>query len=306
MSTSSKGAADDAARILVVDDDPAILKLLGAVLEREGYHCTTAESSEAALLCLDADLYRMLIVDKNLPGLDGMQLARIVHMLSPDLPILLITGYASRESVREAAAIGVADYIRKPIDSDDFRRVVGDNLRCSSPSFSQAQQRFGSTFPPGTLPVVIARLSSTSRGAARDGDVAGLELLRGSSLLLIEPRDELRRQLSEILDVPECRVDAFETVSGALSHVEQHGFDLLLGAPDVLAALGELAAQSPRDPLASVAIMGRDDLDEAIEAIHLGARGLIAPPFVASRVFGELVLVMKGLADERLARTYAG
>jgi DNA-binding NtrC family response regulator len=303
LNSSSKTGAGDAPRILVVDDDPAILKLLGAVLEQDGVLCTIAESSEAALLCLDAELYRMLIVDKNLPGLDGIQLARIVHMLSPDLPILLITGYASSESAREAAAIGVKGYIRKPIDVDEFRRSVQENLRRSSLSFTRAQWRFGSTFPPGTLPVVLARLSSRTMADDEDGDAIDLDLLRGHSVLVVEQDEEDRAALSAILDVPECRVDAFGSLADAADHVERSGYDLLVGTPEVLAASGDLAERSPRPVLGNIAIMERDDLDSIVEAIEFGARGLIAPPFAASKVFHEISRVMRGVADERLARS---
>jgi len=306
MGTTSTSDAGDAPRILLVDDDPTILKLLGVVLEREGLRCTTAESAEAALLSLDADLYRMLIVDKNLPGLDGMQLARIVHMLSPDLPILLITGYASPESAREAGAIGVAGYIRKPVDSDDFRRMVHDTLGRGAPAFSRAQLRFGSTFPPGTLPVVLARLSSRIGSRDDQDDAVDLDLLRDRALLLIEAGDDPRRQLVEILEVPECRVAAFARADEALEHIEREGFDLLIGAPEVLAGRAELFARSPRPPLGNIAIMPRDGLDEIIAAIGAGARGLIAPPFSASGVFSEISRVMRGLNDERLARISAG
>jgi len=301
MSSSGDGSSERD-RILVVDDDPAILKLLGVALEQSGYHCTTADSSEAALLSLDADLYQMLIVDKNLPGLDGLQLVRIVHMLSPDLPILLITGFPSQESARDAAAIGITNYICKPVDLTDFRRTVSEALKSSCLTYSSAQQRFGSTFPPGTLPVVLARLS-TSQAADVIGDrPVDLDLLHGHSVLVIEPDEVLRRELVAILDVPECRVDAFADAGQAADHIRREGYDLLIGAPDVLEASGELAEQSPRPPLGCIARMERDDLEQIIGAMQIGARGLIAPPFSASGVFRELSRVMCGLDDERLAR----
>jgi DNA-binding NtrC family response regulator len=296
---------DDRLRVLLVDDDPGIRKLIGILLEKQGLHCTRAENSEEALLCLENSLFNLLIIDKNLPGLDGMQLARIVHLLSPEIPILLITGYASEESAREAAALGIVDYIRKPIDIDRFRQVVSDNLRRTMPVASRAQKRFQSTFPPGTLPAVVARLSAPPRVEIREDETPASELIRGVSILIIERDDGVRRKLVELLGLTECRVAGFKTTVHARAHVQQHGYDVLIGKPEVLIAGKGLVEQSPRPPLGSIAIMERDDLDQVIAAIRLEARGVIAPPFLTSHVFRELARVMKGLADERTARACA-
>jgi DNA-binding NtrC family response regulator len=296
---------DDRQRVLLVDDDQGIRKLIGILLEKQGLHCTRAENSEEALLCLESSLFNLLIIDKNLPGLDGMQLARIVHLLSPEVPILLITGYASEESAREAAALGIVDYIRKPIDVDRFRQVVSDNLRRVSPAPSRAQRRFQSTFPPGTLPAVVARLSAPPKVEIRDDETPASELIRGVSILTVERDDGVRRKLVELLGLTECRVVGFKTTIHARAHVQQHGYDVLIGRPEVLIASRGLVEQAPRSPLSSIAIMERDDLDQVIAAIRLEARWVIAPPFLTSHVFRELARVMKGLADERTARACA-
>jgi DNA-binding NtrC family response regulator len=306
MSSSSKSESGGAARVLVVDDDPTVLKLIGVLLDREGLDSTLVESGEEALLQLDTNLFELLIIDKNLPGLDGMQLARIVHLLSPDVPILLVTGYASTESAREAAALGITDYIPKPIDADEFCRVVSENLRSSSPVFSSAQLRFGTTFPPGTLPVVLARLSSHDEVGGQGEEKVDLALLSGHRVLVIEGDAKLRQELVAILGIPECRVDAFESVEAAAEHAELHGFDLLVATPDGLSRSAQLSAASPRATRGCIAIAERDDLDEIVEAIRAGARGLIAPPFAASRVFREISRVLRGLDDERLARSSNG
>jgi DNA-binding NtrC family response regulator len=296
---------DDKQRVLLVDDDPAIRKLMGIMLEKEGLHCTRAENSEVALRCLKNSLFHLLIIDKNLPGLDGLQLARIVHMISPDLPILMITGYASEESAREAAALGIGEYIRKPIDIDVARQVVSSLLPQGSPSASRAQKQFESTFPPGTLSAVLLRMSEPRRVLVRGDETAGSVLVRGVSFVIIEQDDDSRRKLLEVLGPTECQVDGFETIVEAQAHVQQQGYDVLIGRPEVLIAAKELADQCPSPPLGSIAIMEQSELDHLIEAIRLGARGVIAPPFPASDVYLELARVMQGLTDERTARVLA-
>ena len=92
--------ARESAQILLVDDDPDLRNMIGILLDQMGLQCTAAESAEEAMLCLENQGYELVIVDKNLPGLSGLQLARIIHLLSPKTPILLITGYASEETAR--------------------------------------------------------------------------------------------------------------------------------------------------------------------------------------------------------------
>jgi len=296
---------DDKQRVLLVDDDPAIRKLLGIVLEKEGLHCTRAESSEDALRCLKDSLFHLLIIDKNLPRIDGLQLARIVHLMSPDLPILMITGYASGESVREAAALGIREYIRKPIDIDVVRQMVSSHMPEGDPPASRAQKRFQSTFPPGTLPSVFFRMSEPHQVLIRGDETPKSGLVRGVSILIVERDDDVRHKLVELLGKTECQVAGFETTVDARAHVQQQGYDVLIGRPDVLIAVKELADQCPRPPLGSIAIMEQNEVDNLIEGIRLGARGVIIPPFPASDVFLELARVMKGLADERTARECA-
>jgi DNA-binding NtrC family response regulator len=296
---------DEAARVLLVDDDPGLRKMIGILLEKEGLHCVRAENSEEALLCLENHGFELVVVDKNLPGLSGLQLARIIHLLSPDTPILIITGFGSEETAREAAALGVTGYIRKPIDIDLFRRTVSDTLRRHTPVPGRSAKRFQSTFPPGTLPAVVARLSEPPRVEMQDEDTPSVELFRGISVLLIERDDAARRRLAEILGLTGSSVVSFKTIHQARAHVERHGFDLLIAGRIVLVAAAGLLEASPRKPLGTIAVMEHGGLDEVIDAIELEARGVLSPPFVATHVMLELGRVMKGLADERTARAAA-
>jgi DNA-binding NtrC family response regulator len=297
---------DDSARVLLVDDDLGLRKMIGILLEKEGLRCTRAENSEEALLCLENQGFELVIVDKNLPGLSGLQLARIIHLLSPQTPIVIITGFASEETAREAAALGVVEYIRKPIDIEKFRHVVRDTLRRSTPVPGRSAKRFQSTFPPGTLPAIVARLSEPPRVEMQDDDTPSVELFRGISVLLVERDDGARRRLAEILGLTGSQVASFKSLHQARVHVERHGFDLLIAGREVLVAAGGLFDATPRTPLGSIAIMRHGGLDEVIDAIELKARGVISPPFVATNVMLELGRVMKGLADERTARAVAG
>lgn len=116
---------DGAARVILVDDDRDVLGLLAVVIGALGVRCETATSGEEALELLRGEPADLLVLDKNLPGLDGLEVARRARELRPGIPVALVTGYDSDESRHAAADIGIADYIRKPIDITDFRRRIG-------------------------------------------------------------------------------------------------------------------------------------------------------------------------------------
>ncbi len=112
-------------RVILVDDDQDVLDLLRLVVGRLGVSCETASTGEAALELVREGSVDLLILDKNLPGIDGLEAARRAREMQPGIPIALVTGYESDESRHAAAEIGIDDYIRKPVDIDDFRtRIV--------------------------------------------------------------------------------------------------------------------------------------------------------------------------------------
>jgi DNA-binding response OmpR family regulator len=115
-------------RVMVVDDDRDVLDLVCLVVEALGVTCEPAMTGEDAIELLQGDQFDLLILDKNLPGIDGMETAKQARNLHPNLPIAMVTGYASEESTSEAVAIGIDDYIKKPIDVDSFRRRVRELL----------------------------------------------------------------------------------------------------------------------------------------------------------------------------------
>ena len=88
-----------AVRILIVDDEEPIRKLLGTVLEPEGYQMDFCATGEEGLEKVKEQEYDVLIVDKNLPGMTGLDLLREAQKLQPRLASIVITAYMSYESV---------------------------------------------------------------------------------------------------------------------------------------------------------------------------------------------------------------
>jgi len=101
-------------RILVVDDEPGMRDLLSRVLGDAGHEVSSVESGEEALVLLAREQFDVLVLDKNLPGIDGLMVLRLVRAHQPALRAIMITAYPSDTSNATARALGVLAYIVKP------------------------------------------------------------------------------------------------------------------------------------------------------------------------------------------------
>ncbi len=122
--------------ILVVDDEPTIRALLKRALEGEGYRVEVVADARTALPLVQAGV-DLVISDIMMPEVPGTILLRAIRKLDPEVPVLLITGYPTVETVLEAKHNGVVDYVRKPINLDDLgrrvRAAVGRRRAASAP-----------------------------------------------------------------------------------------------------------------------------------------------------------------------------
>jgi len=125
-------------KILVVDDEDIVLESCRRVLEADGYEVLLAASADQALQMIRDEPPDLLLVDVKMPEHDGVYLIREVRKERPDIPIVLMTGYTTKETVAEAAQIGAATLIAKPFTPDELaetvRRVVKKKI---VPVFSQ-------------------------------------------------------------------------------------------------------------------------------------------------------------------------
>ena len=103
-------------RILIVDDEPSVRMTLEMALAETPHHVESVESAEQALAKLGASTFDLLIVDKNLPGINGAELIRKVRQTHEDIWSAMITGYPSAESAMEMLHLGVRDYLEKPFE----------------------------------------------------------------------------------------------------------------------------------------------------------------------------------------------
>jgi CheY-like chemotaxis protein len=105
--------------ILVVDDHPANLKLCKVMLSVDGYEVHTAADAEEALAMLDSVRPRLILMDLQLPGLDGLELTRRLKAdpATRDIVVVALTAYAMQGDEQKALEAGCDGYIAKPIDT---------------------------------------------------------------------------------------------------------------------------------------------------------------------------------------------
>jgi DNA-binding response OmpR family regulator len=115
--------------ILVIDDDRSARMLLERVLVKAGHTVELADDAEAGLAALQARAFDLLITDKNLPGIDGLELLRLARERAPRLQAILITGFPSDETKSSASELGIHSYVTKPFGVHDIVEVCEAALR---------------------------------------------------------------------------------------------------------------------------------------------------------------------------------
>ena len=120
-------ASDELISILLVDDEPRNLTVLQSVLEDSGYRLVCAESAEQALLALVVEEFALLVIDIQMPGMSGFELAQMIKQRkkTAGVPIIFLTAYYSEDRhVLEGYGTGAVDYLHKPINPTILRSKV--------------------------------------------------------------------------------------------------------------------------------------------------------------------------------------
>jgi excisionase family DNA binding protein len=129
--------AGERPRILVVDDEQAVRDLLAKTLTMADYDVDTSGDGQSALDRMRAAGYDLLITDLKMPGMDGLSVIREARKISPDLPVIVITGYSTEASAIEAINLGVAGYLTKPFRLPRIlaaaARALGEPVPASEP-----------------------------------------------------------------------------------------------------------------------------------------------------------------------------
>ena len=133
--------------ILVVDDNPGSLQLARVLLQRNGYQVHTATDAREALALLEVCAPRLIVLDLQLPGMDGFELARRLKTdeKTRNVPIVALTAYAMKGDQERARAAGCDEYVTKPLDIRALPALIAELLRRSAPHVAEGDASNGGT-----------------------------------------------------------------------------------------------------------------------------------------------------------------
>ncbi|PWC22708.1 two-component system response regulator GlrR [Brenneria roseae subsp. roseae] len=121
------------ANLLLVDDDPSLLKLLGMRLTSEGFSVTTAESGQEALKLLTREQFDLVISDLRMDEMDGMALFSEIQRYQPGMPVIILTAHGSIPDAVAATQQGVFSFLTKPVDRDALYKAIDEAMALSAP-----------------------------------------------------------------------------------------------------------------------------------------------------------------------------
>jgi len=163
-------------KILVVDDDADIVRLIAMRLQAAGYRVETAASAEQALALDAAGKFQLVITDLRMDGMDGLAFFDTLHRSDPGLPVIILTAHGSIPDAVEATRRGVFGFLTKPFDSKELLKQVSAALRLAQPANGDGSDDWRSEFISRS-PAVETMLQQARLAAASDASV----LIRGES-----------------------------------------------------------------------------------------------------------------------------
>ena len=128
-------------RILVVDDDENIRKVLVTILEDEGYHVESAETAQKAIKMSERETYNVALIDVRLPDMEGIHLLTKMKDTTPKMRKIIITGYPTLENAIEAVNKGADAYIMKPFNMDRVLATIKEQLKKQKEELKYSQEK---------------------------------------------------------------------------------------------------------------------------------------------------------------------
>ena len=150
------------AHLLLVDDDPGLLKLLGMRLVSEGYSVVTAESGLEGLKILSREKIDLVISDLRMDEMDGLQLFAEIQKQQPGMPVIILTAHGSIPDAVAATQQGVFSFLTKPVDKDALYKAIDSALEHAAPAGDEAWRESIVTRSP-----VMLRLLEQARMVAQ-------------------------------------------------------------------------------------------------------------------------------------------
>lgn len=108
----------------MVDDEQLILQIISDIFSNEGYEVITALNCDRAINLLKDDVFHVVLTDIRMPEKNGINLLDSIRTFNPDIPVIIMTGYASLETAIEAVKHGAFDYLSKPLDFNKLKSII--------------------------------------------------------------------------------------------------------------------------------------------------------------------------------------
>lgn len=128
-------------RLLIVEDEPRMRDLLQRAVANWGFEVATARSGEEAVRQMEADRADIVLLDLNLPGMDGLELLEKLRQKSSGIQAIVLTGFASIEAARQAVHLDVVEFLTKPCHLGDLEKAVDRAMRRLPPLYPAAAEQ---------------------------------------------------------------------------------------------------------------------------------------------------------------------
>jgi len=249
----------DAAKILVVDDEPSILRLLEEALTQWGYQVKSAASGDEALAAIRGDLFDAVLTDVRMPEMSGLDLLREIKRHDDSIEVVMMTGYPTIASAVEALKEGAYDYLSKPLILDELRHLMArmterrflrgevTSLRERLGEELTVTELVGNSQPMQRVKEIIAKVAATDSPVLIEGESGTGKELVAAAIHRLSPRAKGPFIPVNCSAIPEDLIESefFGHVRGAFSGAVSDSLGLFRGANEGTIFLDEIAELSP-------------------------------------------------------------
>src|SRR3990172_2682402 len=226
----------EAAKILVVDDEPSILRLLREALTQWGYQVTTASNAKEGLEALRTELYDAAITDIRMPDMGGLELLKELKKHDDSIEVIVMTGYPTIASAVEALKEGAYDYLSKPLILDELRHLM-----------ARVTELVGNSTPMQRVKEIIAKVAGTDSPVLIEGESGTGKELVAAAIHRLSSRVKGPFVPVNCSAIPADLLESefFGHVRGAFSGAVSDALGLFRGAHDGTIFLDEIVELSP-------------------------------------------------------------
>jgi signal transduction histidine kinase len=283
---------DEAApHILVIDDELDILQLVSICLEQDGYRVSAATSSEQALLVIECHNIDVILTDVMMPGEDGIKFLAKVHKCLPEVPVIIMTGFAQTEIAVNAIKNGAFDFINKPFDFIYLGKVIRKAVEYA------ALRHMEKNYCVELEEAVVRRTDELKNAMAQleANRVSLLEAARNKSEFMTTMTHEMRTPMNGVIGALDLLADTgLSEAQREYLLIARQSADNMMELVDRVLSFSDGFCRAPAAPHEVL------DLPVTIEAVALGHR----PHFAEKGLSFDVVIAPSIPSKIRCAREH--